>query len=77
MTLMGAQAQLEGIYPPGVRPQLTLQQAERAVPPTNTADIADIITELGQNVMPNQFQVAPIHAFAKERDDVLRKEWCL
>ncbi len=26
--------------------------------------------------MPNGFQVAPIHAFAKERDDVLRKEWC-
>lgn len=73
---MAAQAQLEGILPPGVRPELTDLQALRAVPPTNVSDIQDLIKELGNQVMPNGFQVAPIHAFAKERDDVLRHEFC-
>lgn len=76
MTLMSAQAELEGVLPPEVRGKLTQDQADRAKPPTNLDDIEDIITSLGLDIMPNEFQVAPVHAYAKEKDTVLRKEWC-
>lgn len=55
MTLMGSEAQLEAIFPPGVRKELTPEQAKRAVPPGNNEIIKEDIAQLGNKVMPNQF----------------------
>lgn len=78
MTLMSAQAQLEAILPPGRRPLLSNEQANRAVPPTDITDDfqRDVIDALGDNIMPNQYQVAPIHAYAADKDTVLSGDFC-
>lgn len=76
MTLMGAQAELEAIFPPNTRGPLTEAQAELAVPPGDNAIIEDEIKDLGNNIMPLNFQTLPIHAFDFEKDTVLLGDWC-
>ena len=76
VTLMGAQAQLEGIYPPGTRTGLTPKQAEIAVPPGNIDLIVEDIKKLGNDVMPDNFQTLPIHANDFNKDTVLMADWC-
>lgn len=76
VTLMGAQAQLEGIYPPGMRTGLTSKQAEIAVPPGNNDLIAADIKKLGNDIMPDNFQTLPIHANDFDKDTILMSDWC-
>jgi len=74
---MGAQAQLEAIIPPGERATLKDEtQQNRAVPPIDDPSVQTNSDALGLNVLPNGFQVAPIHSFALEKDDLLQKVWC-
>ena len=45
-TIMSANAQIQGLYPPGTGPSIYPNQTERAVPPVNTEDIQEEIEVL-------------------------------
>jgi hypothetical protein len=75
-TLMCAQAHLEAIYQPNVRDPLREPQAKLAIPPGNNDNIQDEIQNLGNNIMPENFQTLPIHAFDFDKDTVLLGDWC-
>ena len=75
-TLMGAQSELEALYPPDVRKDLTEAQAKLAVPPGDNSIISEEITALGNKIMPNNFQTVPIHSVNLNNDSVLGHRWC-
>ena len=76
MTLMGAQAELEAIFPPKVRNSLRESQAKVAVPPGNNSIIDEDIKKLGNEIMPFNYQTLPIHALDFDKDTVLMGDWC-
>lgn len=75
-TLMGAQSELEALFPPEAREDLSKDQAELAVPPGNIDSIKDEIDDLEYKIMPKNFQTLPIHAQDFNKDTVLMQEWC-
>lgn len=75
-TLMGAQAELEAIWPPSTRSGLRPEQATLAVPPGDNTIIETDIAALGNDIMPLNFQTLPIHAMDFDKDTVLMSEWC-
>lgn len=75
-TLMGAQAGLEAIYAPDVRPDLSIQQATIAKPPGDNSIIDAEIKALGNKIMPKNFQTIPIHAMDFDKDTILMGDWC-
>ena len=75
-TLMGAESELEGLFPPDLRKDLTEAQAKLAVPPGDNSIIGQEITALGNKIMPNNFQAVPIHAVNLNKDSVLSQRWC-
>lgn len=76
VTLMGAQAALEAIFQPDVRPDLRESQAILAVPPGDNSTILADIKGLGNKIMPKNFQTLPIHAVDFDKDTVLLGQWC-
>ncbi|CAI2368556.1 unnamed protein product [Moneuplotes crassus] len=76
MTLMGAQAQLEALFPPNIRGPLNDSQVALAVPPGDNTIIEEEIIALGNNIMALNFQTVPIHAMDFQKETVLMGEWC-
>lgn len=76
VTLMGAQSELEAIFPPNVRPDLRDVQAKLAIPPGDVALIEDDIKALQNKIMPKNFQTLPIHSMDFDKDTVLMGTWC-
>ena len=76
VTLMSAQSQIEALFPLDKRADLTANQAKIAVPPGDNTIIQDDITNLGNKIMPNNFQTVPIHAMDFDKDSVLSHNWC-
>ena len=72
-TLASANAQLEGLFPPGKRANLTAAQALNARPPFpfNISSWQD----LGQLVLPLNYQAAPVQAYDQSVDPYL-DNWC-
>lgn len=62
-TILSANAQLQGLYPPGTGPTLTPTQQDNAVPPNNMTNFDEAKTELGELALPNQTTIAPVHSF--------------
>lgn len=66
-TMMSAQAQLNGMFPPGTGPSLNAAQQTNAVPPINkTPEFLSAQTTLGSAALPNQMQIFPLHLRSKE-----------
>lgn len=76
VTLMGAQSELEAIFPPNVRPDLRDVQAKLAIPPGDVELIAEDIKALQNKIMPKNFQTLPIHSMDFDKDTVLMGTWC-
>jgi len=62
-TIMSAQSQLFGLYPPSTGPVILDSQQTKAVPPIPITNLPSIITQLGLNSIPDQSQIFPIHLF--------------
>ena len=62
-TIMSAYSQLQGLYPNGTGPELTLFQQATAFPPIDDVDYTLEIGRLGKNTFPNRAAVFPIHNF--------------
>ena len=65
-TIMSANAQIQGLYPPGTGPKLYPNQTEKAVPPVNIDDIKDAKEELDKDdntALPNKMNIIPVHSF--------------
>jgi hypothetical protein len=62
-TIMSAQAQLQGLYPPPSGPTLSNAQQNIAYPPDNNYDLAQQQSLLGSSALMNGIQVFPIHVF--------------
>lgn len=60
-TIMSAQSHLQGMYPPGTGSKL-IDTKNMATPPVNY-DFSELQKELGDNALPNQLSVFPIHIF--------------
>ena len=75
-TLMSALSQLEALFPLDKRNDLTTEQAKNAVPPGDNTIIQDDIKNLGNKIMPRNFQTVPVHAMDFDKDSVLSHNWC-
>lgn len=63
-TIMSAQAQLQGMFPPKTGIELTVKEREKALPPNNlTHKMKKEIEELGFDPVPDRVQIIPIHDF--------------
>ena len=66
-TIMSANAQIQGLYPPGKGPTLFQNQSDKAVPPVNLSEIEDAKNELDENqnysALPHMMNVIPVHSF--------------
>ena len=65
-TIMSANAQIQGLYPPGTGPSIYPNQTERAVPPVNTEDIQEEIEKLNEynyTALPYKMNIIPVHSF--------------
>jgi hypothetical protein len=62
-TIMSAYSQLQGLFPNGTGPELSLFQQATAFPPIDDVDFTSEMVRLGKNTFPNQAAVYPIHIF--------------
>ena len=66
-TIMSANAQVQGLYPPGTGPTLYPNQSESAIPPVNLDEIKDAKDELDQKedyaALPKKMNIIPVHSF--------------
>ena len=76
-TIMSAQSQLFGIYPPGTGPQILKSQSQIAIPPgTPIPDLDRIIAELGVNSLPYASQIFPVHLFEEKYESLHMPNKC-
>ena len=65
-TIMSANAQVQGLFPPGTGPKIFQNQSDNAVPPVNIIDIKDEKEELDENdftALPYKMNIIPVHSF--------------
>ena len=66
-TIMSANAQVQGLYPPGTGPTLYPNQSDSAIPPVNLDEVKDAKDELDHNedyaALPNKMNIIPVHSF--------------
>ena len=65
-TIMSANAQVQGLYPPGTGPKLSQNQSENAIPNVNMEDIKEEKDELDKNnytALPYEINIIPVHSF--------------
>ena len=65
-TIMSANAQVQGLYPPGTGPQLFANQSEVAIPPVEASSYQKAKEDLdkdGYAVLPNRINIIPVHSF--------------
>jgi hypothetical protein len=60
-TIMSAQSQFTGLYPPGTGPEISSDNSQRAVPPITVTDLDQLLTELGTAALPDRTQLLPVH----------------
>ena len=66
-TILSAQAQLLGMFPPQSGIELTEEEIKMALPPNNiTQEMKDEIKRLSSNALPEKIQLIPIHLFNQE-----------
>lgn len=70
-TILSAQSQLMGLFPPSTGPMLADTLAETAVPPITVKKEVNIVNALQGRALPNQFQAFPVHVFPYLDDYVL------
>lgn len=64
-TIMSALSHLQGLYPSGTGPTLTVGQIAKALPPVTSELFASETNSLGGNALPDATQVVPVHLFDK------------
>jgi len=66
-TIMSANAQVQGLYPPGTGPILFPNQSESAIPPVNRDEIEEAKDELDKHedyaALPHKMNIIPVHSF--------------
>ena len=65
-TIMSANAQVQGLYPPGTGPQIFQNQSDNAVPPVNIEDIKEEKEKLDEDdfaALPYKMNIIPVHSF--------------
>ena len=66
-TIMSANAQVQGLYPPGTGPTLYPNQSESAIPPVIIDEIEEEREELDNNedyaALPHKMNIIPVHSF--------------
>ena len=65
-TIMSANAQVQGLYPPGLGPKIESNQSDSAIPPVNFEEIENAKKELDNEdytALPNRMNVIPVHSF--------------
>ena len=68
-TVMSANAQVQGLFPPGEGPSLNKDQAEKAIPPVEENIYEPEKSQLDNDsyaTLPNHMTVIPIHSFFNE-----------
>lgn len=60
-TIMSAQSQLMGLYPPGYGPEISSDNSDKAVPPIEVSDLEKIQESLGNAALPSRTQILPVH----------------
>ena len=75
-TVMSAQAQLQGMFPPFTGVGIKEKEKTQAVPPNPiTPAMEEEIKKLGENALPERVQIIPIHLFnQQEMNHLLLKE---
>ena len=75
-TVMSAQAQLQGMFPPFTGVGIKEREKTQAVPPNPiTPAMEEEIKKLGENALPERVQIIPIHLFnQQEMNHILLKE---
>lgn len=68
-TMMSAQSQLNGMFPPGTGPVLTTSQEATAYPPDNWANMHSEATILGDMALADQMQVFPVHLWPESNEN--------
>lgn len=71
-TLMSAQAQALGIYPPGTGLSLNEAQILQAVPPISVSNLESLQADLGSAALPEYAAALPIHGVETNASVVLR-----
>jgi len=71
-TLMSAQAQALGLYPPGTGLSLNAAQILQAVPPISVSNLTGLQEELGSAALPEFAAVVPIHGVETNSSVMLR-----
>ena len=70
-TIMSAQSQLMGLFPPTSGPTLPLSMGTVAVPPINVKHVVDYVSDLEQRALPQQYQPSSVHVVPVTEDWLL------
>jgi hypothetical protein len=65
-TIMSANAQIQGLYPPGTGPSLSESQSNVAIPPADEESYKEEKEKLDNDnwaVLPNHINIMPVHSF--------------
>ena len=65
-TIMSANAQVQGLYPPGTGPKLSKNQSENAVPPVKMEEInkeKQDLDNMNFTALPYEINIIPVHSF--------------
>jgi acid phosphatase len=60
-TIMSAQSQLDGLYPPSSGPEIPDNKTEIAVPPLDVPNLANVTIDLKMDALKYRSQVVPMH----------------
>jgi hypothetical protein len=71
-TLMSAEAQALGLYPPGTGISLNDAQIQQAVPPISVSNLAQLQADLGSAALPAYASALPIHGVETNSSIILR-----
>ena len=71
-TLMSAEAQALGLYPPGTGISLNEAQIQQAVPPISVSNLQQLQAELGSAALPAYASALPIHGVETNSSIMLR-----
>lgn len=59
-TIMSAQSQLTGLYPPSTGPEISSGNSQKAVPPIEVTDLDQLLSDLGTAALPDRTQIQPV-----------------
>lgn len=71
-TIMSAEAQVLGLYPPGTGLSLTAAQIAEAVPPITVTNLAQLEEDLGSAALPEYAAIVPVHGVEINTSTTLR-----